>query len=78
MKEIMFCICENKDADQPVFSQRGLYVTNNKQMIYGFIFSYEPCHEKTCPWGFRSGLTQTTLYSHIQWLEATRRLEISD
>ena len=24
---------------------------------------FEPCHEKTCLWGFRPGLTQTGLYS---------------
>ena len=32
---------------------------------------YEPCHVKTCLRGFRSGLTQTRLYSH-------RRLDILD
>ena len=31
---------------------------------------FEPCHEKTNVLGFRSGLTQTTLYSHRRWLEA--------
>ena len=24
----------------------------------------EPCHEKTCLWGFRPGPTETGLYSH--------------
>ena len=29
----------------------------------------EPCHEKTCLWGFRPGPTQTGLYSHRRWLK---------
>ena len=31
---------------------------------------YEPQHEKTCLWGFRTGLTETGLYNHRRWLEA--------
>ena len=30
----------------------------------------EPPSEKTGLWGFRTGLTQTTLCSHRRWLEA--------
>ena len=31
---------------------------------------YMPRHEKTGLRGFRPGLTQTRMYSHIRWLEA--------
>ena len=31
---------------------------------------FEPCHNKTCLWGFQPGPTQTGLYSHRRWLEA--------
>ena len=31
---------------------------------------HELRHEKTCLWSFRSGPTQTRLYSHRIWLEA--------
>ena len=36
-------------------------------------FRYDLCHEKTCLWGFRPGLTQTKLYSHGDgyWLETS-------
>ena len=33
-------------------------------------FKFEPCSEKTGLRDFRPGPTQSTLYSHIRWLEA--------
>ena len=46
----------------PPFYQRNVA----GQGQYG---KYEPRHEKTGLRGFRSGTTQTTLYSHRRWLE---------
>ena len=39
--------------------------------IFSALQLYGPCCEKTGLWGFRPGLTQTGLYSHRRWLEAS-------
>ena len=39
--------------------------TDKQEACY---LGYEPCHDKTCLWGFRPGLTQT--------IESGQRLEI--
>ena len=59
-----------------------VYFTDNSKtehspsipVMYSFIF--EPLHEKTNNLGFRSGLTQTSLYSHRNWLEIKKVEEL--
>ena len=37
--------------------------------VRNFIILYYQHGDKTCLWGFRSGLTQTRLHNHRRWLE---------
>ena len=50
-------VCENKGADQ-------LCIDSTADQLLCYHYTYEPRCEKTGLWGFRSGPTQTGLYSH--------------
>ena len=55
-------------------AKRNIFENNLPGRIIVFMYSiyYELCHDKTCLWGSRPGLTQTGLYSHRRWLRGLK------
>ena len=61
---------EDSDDEDPSMDVSRVSHSLYTVTCYNSKSAYEPCHEKTCLWGFRPGRTQTGLYSLRRWLEA--------
>ena len=72
------CVGPGRKPRRPVFSQRGSYVLSLQAPEYFRMrithIPVDPVTKKVNPYvtnGFRPGPTQTGLYSHRRWLEAS-------